>query len=317
MNTSTSTVLARAAGLLIAAGLASTAAAQRAPIAEHLVLWADFEAPAYLAAPLVKQDNWAVDPALTDPMVATVDSKLTGDGSQSVRISAEKLGCVSATWFRPLDYQVTAKTPLVNLDWNFFVSSTKPFTYEWVSTLNADKGPIVSLMVNSGASDTVLYAFGGGDPILTSARIVRDQWNHLEIKLDFLSGTASIWVNGFNVNPYGDAIAASSIALGSTLNRISFTATGPGHDLGGFDNMRIAAKAMDCYANCDGSLDPPLLTVNDFVCFMNAYTEASGMPSKVQITSYANCDGSILDPVLTVNDYVCFMNRFAAGCGPK
>ena len=65
------------------------------------------------------------------------------DAQQKVLDCLSRAG-VSATWFRPLDYQVTAKTPLVNLDWNFFVSSTKPFTYEWVSTLNADKGPIVS-----------------------------------------------------------------------------------------------------------------------------------------------------------------------------
>jgi hypothetical protein len=315
MKTTSLSVWARSAGLLIAASLVSTAAAQRAPIATHLVLWTDFEAPAYLAGPLVKQDNWAVDPAVTNPMVATVDSKLTGDGSQSVRISAEKLGCVSATWFRPLNYQVTTMTPLVDLDWDFYVSSTKPFTYEWVTTVNANKGPLVSLIVNSGASDSVLYAFGGGDPILTSARVERDHWNHLEIKLDYLRGTASIWVNGFNVNPWGDG--ASAIVLGSTLDRISFSATGPGRDTGGFDNMRIAANPMICYANCDGTLDPPLLTVNDFVCFMNSYVEASGMPSRVQISSYANCDRSVDEPVLNVADFVCFMNSFAAGCGPK
>ena len=32
--------------------------------------------------------------------------------------------------------------------------------------------------------------------------------------------------------------------------------------------------AGDCYANCDGSTSNPLLTANDFQCFLNAY--ASG-----------------------------------------
>ncbi|MFN0134371.1 MAG: GC-type dockerin domain-anchored protein, partial [Phycisphaerales bacterium] len=32
---------------------------------------------------------------------------------------------------------------------------------------------------------------------------------------------------------------------------------------------------------------------------------------------YANCDASTTPPILNVNDFVCFLNRFAAGCtGP-
>ncbi len=60
-----------------------------------------------------------------------------------------------------------------------------------------------------------------------------------------------------------------------------------------------------CYANCDGSSVGPILTANDFQCFINAY--AAGAP-------YANCDGSTVAPVLTANDFQCFINRFAAGC---
>ena len=29
---------------------------------------------------------------------------------------------------------------------------------------------------------------------------------------------------------------------------------------------------------------------------------------------YSNCDGSTSPPVLNVNDFICFLNRFAAGC---
>jgi hypothetical protein len=60
-----------------------------------------------------------------------------------------------------------------------------------------------------------------------------------------------------------------------------------------------------CYANCDGSTSSPMLNVNDFACFLNAF--AAGSPS-------ANCDQSTLAPVLNVNDFSCFLNRFAAGC---
>ncbi len=60
-----------------------------------------------------------------------------------------------------------------------------------------------------------------------------------------------------------------------------------------------------CYANCDASTTNPVLTANDFQCFLNAF--ASG-------TSYANCDASTTNPVLTANDFQCFLNAFAAGC---
>jgi hypothetical protein len=74
----------------------------------------------------------------------------------------------------------------------------------------------------------------------------------------------------------------------------------------GSARLRATAVACDtCYANCDGSTTPPVLTVNDFVCFQSAF--AAGQ-------SYANCDGSTTPPVLTVNDFVCFQSAFAAGC---
>jgi hypothetical protein len=60
-----------------------------------------------------------------------------------------------------------------------------------------------------------------------------------------------------------------------------------------------------CYANCDSSSSSPILNINDFQCFINAF--ASGDP-------YANCDGSTAPPILNVNDFQCFLNAFAAGC---
>ncbi|MFN0130999.1 MAG: beta-propeller fold lactonase family protein [Phycisphaerales bacterium] len=60
-----------------------------------------------------------------------------------------------------------------------------------------------------------------------------------------------------------------------------------------------------CYANCDGSVVPPVLNVNDFNCFLNKF--GAGDPG-------ANCDQSQIPPILNVNDFVCFVNRFSAGC---
>ncbi len=60
-----------------------------------------------------------------------------------------------------------------------------------------------------------------------------------------------------------------------------------------------------CYANCDGSSGTPLLTANDFQCFINKF--AGNDP-------YANCDGSTGTPALTANDFQCFINKYAGGC---
>ncbi len=60
-----------------------------------------------------------------------------------------------------------------------------------------------------------------------------------------------------------------------------------------------------CYANCDGSSAAPLLSANDFQCFLNKYAAGN---------AYANCDGSTGSPVLNANDFQCFLNAFAAGC---
>ena len=65
------------------------------------------------------------------------------------------------------------------------------------------------------------------------------------------------------------------------------------------------ATGQPCYANCDGSTTAPLLTANDFQCFLNRF--AAGDIG-------ANCDASTPMPLLTANDFQCFLNRFASGC---
>ncbi len=67
----------------------------------------------------------------------------------------------------------------------------------------------------------------------------------------------------------------------------------------------VANYLTPCYSNCDGSTSAPMLTANDFQCFLNAYSAGQ---------SYANCDGSTAAPTLTANDFQCFLNAYAAGC---
>ncbi|MBX3376677.1 MAG: hypothetical protein KF678_06705 [Phycisphaeraceae bacterium] len=60
-----------------------------------------------------------------------------------------------------------------------------------------------------------------------------------------------------------------------------------------------------CYPNCDESTGTPLLTANDFQCFLNRFAAGD---------TRANCDESTGTPLLTANDFQCFLNKFAAGC---
>jgi len=72
----------------------------------------------------------------------------------------------------------------------------------------------------------------------------------------------------------------------------------------GADSIWVTSTPT-CYGNCDGSTVVPFLNVNDFVCFLNAFSAGD---------SRANCDYSTMAPVLNVNDFVCFQSYFASGC---
>jgi len=67
---------------------------------------------------------------------------------------------------------------------------------------------------------------------------------------------------------------------------------------------RITVTSV-CYANCDNSTAIPVLTANDFQCFLNKFAAQD---------PYANCDHSTNPPTLNANDFQCFLNFFAAGC---
>lgn len=69
-----------------------------------------------------------------------------------------------------------------------------------------------------------------------------------------------------------------------------------------------------CYPNCDLSTTPPILNIDDFVCFINSFAVGQSLPHEEQLTHYSNCDGSTTAPVLNVDDFVCFINSFAVGC---
>lgn len=65
-----------------------------------------------------------------------------------------------------------------------------------------------------------------------------------------------------------------------------------------------------CYADCDNSTSPkgknagpPVLDIDDFLCFMTKYAIGDYL--------YTDCD---LDGYLTIADFICFQTKFAEGC---
>ncbi len=120
-----------------------------------------------------------------------------------------------------------------------------------------------------------------------------------------LSGLA--WgenVGWINFSSGAAAVPASPARIDTAANRLRGYAWGENI---GWINLDDAAHfvGLSCYANCDGSVTPPVLNVLDFSCFLNKF--AAGDP-------YANCDGSSTPPALNVLDFSCFLNKFAAGC---
>ncbi len=107
--------------------------------------------------------------------------------------------------------------------------------------------------------------------------------------------------------------AAGSIISGAGTPSLSISGLASA-DAGAYD-VRVsnscgevlsdAATLSLCYPNCDCSGIAPVLTANDFQCFLNRFAAKS---------PYANCDGSTTPPTLTANDFQCFLNAYAAGC---
>jgi hypothetical protein len=84
--------------------------------------------------------------------------------------------------------------------------------------------------------------------------------------------------------------------------------SGPWSEIDNYDLMfrtYVIVGSGSCYPNCDGSTSPPILTANDFQCFLNKFAVGD---------SYANCDHSTAPPTLNANDFQCFLNEFAEGC---
>jgi hypothetical protein len=140
-----------------------------------------------------------------------------------------------------------------------------------------------------------------------------------------LGGTGSV-ASGPWLAVATDADAVGRQCTGSNSNAMTFTVasstwapvTDTGQPLAGgacaaapvltqdlYFEVLGTTPTPNCYPNCDGSTQVPVLNVADFTCFLTKFAAGD---------AYANCDGSTQIPVLNVADFTCFLTKFAAGC---
>jgi hypothetical protein len=113
---------------------------------------------------------------------------------------------------------------------------------------------------------------------------------------------AQFQIDWYTIDAGGGASSGGAFLLTGTIGQPDAGASAGGTFECGGGFWGTPPSGIACYPNCDGSSGTPLLTPNDFQCFLNAY--ASNL-------SYANCDST---GGLTPNDFQCFLNSFAAGC---
>ncbi len=150
-----------------------------------------------------------------------------------------------------------------------------------------------SVIVGRATIDGPIGPFGGGS---ASRAFIWDATYGMR-DLQLALQAAGAIVTGWNLQEARGVSADGRTIVG--------TGIGPDGATQGWIAVLPVEAPPTCYANCDGSTLAPVLTANDFICFMTRYAGQS---------PYANCDGSTLAPVLSANDFQCFMNQYAAGC---
>ena len=145
--------------------------------------------------------------------------------------------------------------------------------------------------LQAGTYDVIIYALTPGDPTLLS-RVRVDSGNPGPT---MVGGT---WP-GSHVEGVTYARFTVSVPADGTIGLHSGLA---GANIQSGINGLQLVRREECYANCDGNTSPPILSVNDFICFQSRFAAAN--PT-------ADCDHS---GALNVNDFICFQNAFALGC---
>jgi serralysin len=125
---------------------------------------------------------------------------------------------------------------------------------------------------------------------------------------DALGATSYRWrKNGVDLSDDGRVSGSTTdtLQISSTVMADAGSYTLAATNGCGVGQSNPATVTIVCYANCDASVQAPVLNVGDFGCFVTRFSEGS---------PYANCDGSTTPPVLNALDFSCFLQRFTAGC---
>ncbi len=112
------------------------------------------------------------------------------------------------------------------------------------------------------------------------------------------------WILSFNSDQVAQ-LGLWKLTAATGISADGTTVTGYGTNPQGITEGFVATIPAMCYANCDNSKTSPILSANDFTCFLNRFRNGD---------SYANCDASTTPPVLNAGDFTCFLDKFRAGC---
>ncbi len=210
----------------------------------------------------------------------TVDWSPTG-------INTVAIGSDGNTYLSHAAYKVLSLTPAGAVRWS--LSSALPASYYYPPTVSPDGRVIIYTTTGPGTTPGYITALRTSDGTKL--------W---ETTLPAASGGYSA-VRGYGGVQFSPDSAVAYVPASSVCY------CGPtGYQQRGYlFAFQVSAAPTTCYANCDASTLAPILTANDFQCFLNKF--AAKDPS-------ANCDSSTTPPVLTANDFQCFLNACAAGC---
>lgn len=158
-------------------------------------------------------------------------------------------------------------------------------------------------VTQNSAAQQVLAVSNGGDVAKWTAAGIANLTYSLAASAGFTAPGGS-----FNASPGGPinnhTITMDTSSLGVSNGTVTISSNSP-DEPARVVQLTGEVVGAGCLANCDLSTGSPLLTPNDFSCFLSAYVNG---------LSYANCDGSTGSPALTPNDFQCFLNAYVQGC---
>jgi hypothetical protein len=252
---------------------------------------------------LVPQNGWLYWGA-TGQVNPVVDNTLSASAPNSLLATTAETDVVQVFNITSGVWQAKVKT--------YYPSSSTGTGYFLM--LNTYTNPYVSggnwsLEISFNGTTNVVQSLNrsvaNGGPGNTTLPLIKDEWVELVVNIDLNTDTFTMTYGGQGlVTANGKWSQNASAAAGAVrIQCIDLYSPMVGFR---WDDLSLQpAGPAPCYANCDSSTIPPILNVNDFICFQTKY--AAGDPS-------ANCDESTIQPVLNVNDFICFQTKYAAGC---